>query len=108
MGPVRTCAALSYYFRCKNNANRGSHAVHRKRMLCACIHLNNKKTSYKLLVYGIRNIQRNVQWIYGPFEYSVCRAREAYALFFNINVFTHKVYASHTAYEILERTVNPL
>ena len=31
--------------------------------------------------------KRRVQWIYGPFEYSVCRIREAYALFFFFFVF---------------------
>ena len=42
-----------------------------------------------------------VQRIYVPFEYSVCRAREAYALCLHTFIFKNKAYASsvrHTEY----------
>ena len=43
-------------FTLRSNTHCIRHAVHRKRMLCACIHLN-RKTKHKLPMYGIRNIR---------------------------------------------------
>ena len=62
-----------------------------------CIHAQSIR--FPCTAYGI--FERTVNPLYAPFEYSVCRTLEAYALFLNINVCKHKAYASfarHTEY----------